>query len=61
MNFSDESLVVLVIALALPMAVLAALNWIFRKRGGVAKGWAGAVFIGICWVAAMVIIIQRVS
>lgn len=61
MNFSDEALVYLGVALAVPLAAVALLNWIFRKRGGFARGWTGAFFIGICWIAALVFIIEKVS
>ena len=61
MNLSNEFLVNLSIVLAVSMAALALLNWMFRKHGGIAKGWAGAVFIGICWIAALVFIIKKVS
>ena len=61
MNYSDEFLIQLCAALAVPIALLTILNWIFRKRGGIAKGWTGAVFIGICWVASLLLILKRVS
>jgi len=61
MNYSDPALVYLSVALAVPLAAMAMLNWAFRNRGGFARGWAGAVFIGICWIAAIVVIIERVS
>jgi hypothetical protein len=61
MNFSEAFLLNLSIVLAVSMAMLAVLNWVFRKHGGTAKGWAGAVFIGICWIAALVFIIKKLS
>ena len=61
MNFSDPALLYLAVALAVPIAAMAMLNWALRNRGGFAKGWTGAVFIGICWVAAIVVIINRAS
>jgi hypothetical protein len=61
MNFSDETLIYLSIALAVPMAVLALLNLVFRKRGGITRGWAGAVLIGICWIAVLVVIFKKIS
>jgi len=61
MNYSDPAFAYLAAVLAVPIAAMAALNWAFRNRGGFAKGWTGAVFIGICWVAALVFIFTRVA
>jgi hypothetical protein len=61
MNFSDESLLYLGVALAMPIATLTIVNWMRRDRGGFARGWTGAIFIGICWIAGLAFIIEKVS
>jgi len=61
MNLSDPVYLILGIALALPMAIVALLNWLLRKRGGFLRGWSSAVFVGACWVAAMILVVYRLA
>lgn len=61
MNLSNQIYVILGIALALPMAIVALLNWLLRDRGGFARGWAGAIFVGMCWTLGMILIVARVA
>jgi|GEM_PF-1453812 len=61
MNSSYDDLTYIGIALAIPLAVVAILNWSFSRRGGFIRGWAGALFIGICWIAGLLLILERVS
>jgi len=56
MNFFDQTYLTIGVVLGLPMAMVALLNWTLRNRGGFARGWAGAIFVGICWAAGLVII-----
>ena len=59
MNFSDQTYLALGIMLGLPMVMLGLLNWVLRNHGGFARGWAGAIFVGICWAAGLAIIIFK--
>jgi hypothetical protein len=61
MDFSNTLLIQVGLALALPIFVLAMLNWLWRKQGGLAKGWAGAIFLSLCMVAALAIIVARLA
>jgi len=60
MDFSDKYLGAFAIAAALAMGGVAAANWLNRRHGGFVKGWAGAIFIGICWTSAMLWLLVRV-
>lgn len=59
MNLSDQLYLILAVVLGLPMVVVALLNWVFRNRGGFARGWAGAIFVGMCWAAGMALIVFK--
>jgi hypothetical protein len=58
---SNQFLLLLGLLLAVPVVVVAVLNWSFRSQGGIAKGWGGALFIGLCWIATVALILQRVA
>ncbi|MBS0558398.1 MAG: hypothetical protein JSR27_13420 [Proteobacteria bacterium] len=60
MNFADTYLQLLAIALLVLMGGIALANWLNRGRGGFMKGWAGVVFIAVCWIAALLVIVARV-
>lgn len=59
MNLSDQLYLILAVVLGLPMVVVALLNWLLRNRGGFARGWAGAIFVGMCWAAGMALIVSK--
>ncbi|MBS0582143.1 MAG: hypothetical protein JSS42_03475 [Proteobacteria bacterium] len=59
MDFSDRTYLILGILLGLPMLVVALLNWVLRNRGGFARGWAGAILVGICWVVGLALILLK--
>lgn len=59
MDFSDANLQILGMALAVLMGAIALANWLNRRHGGFLKGWAGMVFIAVCWIAALVLIALR--
>ena len=61
MNFADSTYVWLALVLAVPVSVLLIADFLLRKRGGVMRGWKGAVFIAMCWVASFALIIHRVA
>ena len=61
MDFSDRYLEVLGVAAAFAMTVVALINWLNRKHGGFVKGWAGAIFIGVCWIGAVAIILLKLK
>ncbi|HTI96373.1 MAG TPA: hypothetical protein VL425_07690 [Rudaea sp.] len=60
MDFSDPYLQILALGLALLMGTIALVNWLNRRHGGFLKGWAGMVFIAVCWIAALIFIALRV-
>lgn len=60
MDFSDAYLKTLGIIVALLMGSVALANWLNRRHGGFMKGWAGALFIAVCWSAGMVFIFLKV-
>lgn len=59
MVYSNQMLLIIVSLIVASVAVTALANWFYRRRGGVAVGWAGALFIGLCWIAAFALIIHR--
>jgi hypothetical protein len=60
MDFSETYLQIFALVLAVLMGTIALVNWLNRRHGGFLKGWAGMVFIAVCWVAALVFIALRV-
>ena len=61
MSFSDKYLQMLGAVLAVSMAIVAAANWLNRKHGGFARGWAGAIFIAVCWFGALSVIVYKLG
>lgn len=59
MTYSDPNLWIFIALIAMSVTVTAIANWLYRKRGGIAVGWGGALFIGLCWIAALALIIHR--
>lgn len=59
MDFSDKYLVLLAAVLALLTGLVALANWLNRRHGGFVRGWAGAIFIGVCWLAALAFIMLK--
>lgn len=59
MDFSDTYQQIVAVALAVLMGAIALVNWLNRRHGGFLKGWAGMVFIAVCWIAALVFIALR--
>jgi hypothetical protein len=60
MDFSETYLQIFALVLAVLMGVIALANWLNRRHGGFLKGWAGMVFIAVCWIAALLFIALRV-
>lgn len=60
MDLSNHYLQILGIVLAVLMGVVELINWLNRRHGGFMRGWAGALFIGVCWAAALAMIVLRV-
>ena len=60
MDFSDTYLQTFGVISAALMGSTALANWLNRRHGGFMKGWAGALFIAICWTAALAFIALRV-
>ena len=62
MDFSDPNLLSIGLLMAAPIFALGLLNLALRPRGGgFLRGWTGAVFIGICWIAAIAMILARLG
>ncbi|HEY0233023.1 MAG TPA: hypothetical protein VGC55_17380 [Dokdonella sp.] len=61
MDLSNQTLLLLVVLLLTPVVMVAIINLIFRPRSGIARGLGGALFIGLCWVATIALIVQKVS
>ena len=49
-----------VLLLVVPMSVVALLKVLLRGRGGGEPGWGGMLLIGLCWVTALMLIVNRV-
>lgn len=60
MDFSNAYLQLLGAILLALMGSVAIANWLNRRHGGFMKGWSGAIFIAVCWIAVMVFIVLRV-
>ncbi len=60
MDFSDGYLQILALFLAVLMGAVELANWLNRRHGGFVRGWASAIFIGVCWIAALAMIMLRV-
>lgn len=58
-SHSDPLLWVIVAVIAVAVVATGMLRWLQTKRGGLAAGWGGALFIGLCWIAALVLIVYR--
>lgn len=61
MDLSNQTLLLLGVLLATPVVVVAIVNLIFHPRDGIARGFGGALFIGLCWVATIALIVLKVS
>jgi len=60
MDFAQRYNAVLLIVLLAVLSAIALINWLNRRHGGFMKGWAGAVFIAVCWTAAIAYIVLQV-
>ena len=60
MDFSNPFLQVIAVVLGFLMALVAGANWLNRRHGGFMRGWSGAVFISVCWIAAIALIMLKV-
>lgn len=60
MDLGNPSLLFLAILLAAPVLLVALINVVFHPRGGIVRGLGGALFIAVCWVAAVGSIVWRV-
>ncbi len=58
---SQLPVLVLLGLLVVPLIAVAALNRIFRKRGGIGGGWGGAIFVGLCWITAVIVILVKIA
>jgi hypothetical protein len=61
MDFSNSFLQLIAVVLTLLMALVAVVNWLNRRHGGFMRGWSGAVFISVCWIAAIALIMLKVQ
>jgi hypothetical protein len=60
MDFSDTTYLWLFGGIALPVALVLAIDFALRKRGAPLQGWTSAVLIAGCWIAGIVLILRRV-
>lgn len=61
MDLSNRTLLLLALLLAVPVVVVATANLLFHPREGIARGFGGALFIGLCWVTTIGLIIHKVA
>lgn len=50
----------IVLLLVVPMLLVAVLKLVFRRRGGIESGWGGMLLVGLCWITALILIVNRV-
>lgn len=50
----------MLILLVFPVLAVAALNVIFRKRGGIGAGWGGVLFVAAAAIVAVMVILDKV-
>lgn len=50
----------ILVVLIFPVLVVAALNVIFRKRGGIGPGWGGALVVTLAGIVALLVIFDKV-
>ena len=58
-SHSDPLLWVIMLVVAVSVAATGLLRWLYRRRGGLTAGWGGALFVGLCWIAALALIVHR--
>lgn len=58
-SHSDPLLWVILFVVVVSVVATGLLRWLYRKRGGMTAGWGGALFVGLCWIAALALIIHR--
>jgi hypothetical protein len=61
MDMSEKMWILLGVLFVFPLLLIALLNWIFRKRGGIGKGWGGALIVTLCWVVALAVILSKTT
>jgi|LNAP01.1.fsa_nt_gb hypothetical protein len=50
---------IMLVLMLVPTLSVAALNVIFRKRGGIGVGWGGVIFVLLAGIVALVIVLAR--
>lgn len=59
---SNQVMVVLgIVLIVFPIVLIAVLNRVFRKGGGITKGWGGVLFVCLCWIAAMWLVRSKIA
>ncbi|WP_024889071.1 hypothetical protein [Luteimonas huabeiensis] len=61
MHLNDVTWILVVLLIAVPVLIVAALRFAFRHRGGIGTGIGGAIFVTLCWATALAIILYRVG
>lgn len=61
MNHANEVLLLVAAPAALASLVAGTMYWTHRRGVGVVKGLGGALFILLCWIAALALILYRTA
>jgi hypothetical protein len=61
MDHANEVLLLVAALVAVPSLVAGTMYWTHRRGVGVVKGWGGALFILLCWIAALGLILYRTA
>ncbi|MCD9033243.1 hypothetical protein LDO32_16075 [Luteimonas sp. Y-2-2-4F] len=61
MHLNDITWILVALLVVVPVLIVAVLRFAFRHRGGIGTGIGGAIFVTLCWVAALAIILYRVG
>ncbi len=60
MSFLSHWWVLPVVLFVVPLLAALLFNKLFRHRNGVNANWVMALFIGSCWLSALIIILKQV-
>jgi len=61
MDHANEVLLLIAALVAVPSLVAGTMYWTHRRGIGVVKGWGGALFILLGWIAALALILYRTA
>lgn len=61
MSHANEVLLLIAALIVVPALVAGTMYWTHRRQRGVVKGWGGALFILLCWFAALALILYKTA